>query len=103
MGDIYMARLLDLTLAVQWSIYVEVQNIQQLVTMKIHLVVHHHLHHLHLHHHHLHLLLQTVVGPLISQDINVASRNIGVGQVTARTAVGVSVLKWLRRDTRQQA
>ena len=77
-----------------------VQNIHHLVPTELQFAVHH------LHHHLLLLpllLLQTDVGPLISGDIDVVNLNLEVGLVTARIASSVSVHKWLRIGTRQQA
>ena len=99
-GNIDMVHLQDLILVAKWSIYAMVQNIHHLVPTGLQVAVHLH-HHLHLH---LHLLLnQTAVSPLTSGDINVVNLNTEVGRVTAQTAKSVSVRKWLKIDTRQQA
>ena len=87
-----MVHLQDLILVAKLSIYVMVLNIHHLVLTELQVVEHHHLLLLL-------LLLQyedhrlTVVSPLISLDINVVNLNTEVGQVTERTAAGVSVHK----------
>ncbi len=81
------------------SIYVMDLNIHHLVPTELQVVASHPHPHLSLNQDH----NRTVVSHLILRDINVVNLNIGVGQVTTLTAVGVSVLKWLKQDTRQQA
>ena len=81
------------------SIYVMGLNIHHSVPTELQVVVSRPLHHLSLDQDH----NRTAVSPLISRDINVANLNTEVGQVTARIAKSVSVRKWLKIDTRQQA
>ena len=94
-----MVHLQDLILVAKWSIYAWVQNIHHLVPTELQVVGHHH-HRRHRHHDHLN---QTAVNPLISRDIDVVNLNTKVGRVTARVAKSVSVRKWLKLGTRQQA
>ena len=81
------------------SIYVMGLNIHHLVPTEPQVVASHHHHHQRQNQDH----NRTVVSPLILRDIKGASLNIEVGQVTARIAKSVSVRKWLKLGTRQQA
>ena len=76
-----------------------VQNIHHLVPTKLQFVELHR----HRHRHHQNDQNQTAVSPLILKDIDVANLNLEVGQVTTPIANSVSVRKWLKLDTRQQA